>query len=147
MATELLNKEAYTIDADNLVLGNGYPVVRRAITITNPQVALKRGMAVIRATASASAANSTQGGDAVTVTSMTNTLYVAGAKSGGSTIPGDIVGVIAADYDADTTSETVSVDAFVSGAFNIGKVKTLNSLSISTAAYVLGAQGNGIYLL
>lgn len=126
MATELLNKEAYEIDADNLVLANGYPVLHRSITITNPQVALKRGMAVIN---------------------HSGTLYVAGEKSEGSTITGDIVAIISADHDADTTNATVTVDALVSGAFNVGEVKTTNSLDISTAAYVLGAQGNGIYLL
>ena len=147
MATELLNKEAYTIDADNLVLANGYPTLRRQITITNPQVALKRGMAVIRSTSSASAANSTQNGDPIPVVSPTTTLCVAGEKDNNVTIPGDIVAIIAGDHDADTTNQTVTIDAFVSGAFNVGAVKSTNSLDISTAAYVLGAQANGIYLL
>jgi len=128
MATELLNTEAYTIDADNLELAVGYPVLHRSITITNPQVALKRGMAVIN---------------------HSGTLYVAGEKSGSpaATITGDIVAIISADHDADTTNANVTVDAYVSGAFNVTKVKTTNSLDISTVAYVLGAQGNGIYLL
>ena len=128
MATELLNQSAYTIEADNLVLAAQYPVLHRSITITNPQVALKRGMAVIN---------------------HSGTLYIAGEKSGSpaATITGDIVAIITADHDADTTNETVTVDAFVSGAFNTAEVKTTNSLDISTAAYVLGAQGNGIYLL
>ena len=126
MTTELLNKPAYTIEADNLMLAVGYPVLHRSITVTNPQVALKRGMSVINAS---------------------GTLYVAGAKSEGSTIAGDIVAIIAGDHEADTTNATVTVDAYVSGAFNVGEVKTINSLDVSTVAYVLGAQGNGIYLL
>ena len=147
MTTTALNQTAYTVDADNLVFGTAYPVLTRKITIANPQVALKRGMAIIRATASANAANATSGGDAIAVTSVTNTLNVAGAKSGGVTIPGDIVAVLTSDADADTTSETVDVYAYVAGAFNKGAIKTLNSLDIDTAAYILGAQGNGIYLL
>ncbi|MBQ9000256.1 MAG: hypothetical protein IJ087_00185 [Eggerthellaceae bacterium] len=126
MTTELLNKPAYTIDADNLMLAVGYPVLNRSIIVTNPQVALVRGMAVINAS---------------------GTLYVAGAESENTTIAGDIVAIIAADHDADTTNATVVVDAYVSGAFNVGEVKTINSLDVSTDAYVLGAQGNGIYLL
>ena len=129
MATELLNKEAYTIDADNLVLAVGYPTLHRSITITNPEVALKRGMAVIN---------------------HSGTLYIAGEKDSSTppvTITGDIVAILTSDHDADTTNATVTVDAYVSGAFNVGEVKTTNSLDISTAAYVLGAQGNGIYLL
>ena len=128
MATELLNQSAYTVDADNLVLAAQYPVLHRSITITNPQVALKRGMAVIN---------------------HSGTLYVAGEKSGSpaATITGDIVAVISADHDADTTNANVTVDAFVSGAFNVAAIKTTNSLDVSTAAYVLGAQANGIYLL
>lgn len=128
MATELLNTEAYAIDADNLELAVGYPVLHRSITITNPQVALKRGMAVIN---------------------HSGTLYVAGEKSGSpaATVTGDIVAIIATDHAADTTNETVTVDVYVSGAFNAGEVKTTNSLDVTTAAYVLGAQGNGIYLL
>jgi len=129
MATELLNDTAYTIDADNLVLAAQFPVLHRSVTITNPQVALKRGMAVIN---------------------HSGTLYVAGAKDSSTppaTITGDIVAIITADHDADTTNATVTVDAYVSGAFNVGKIVTLNSLDVSTVAYVLGAQGNGIYLL
>ena len=128
MTTELLNKEAYSIDADNLVLALGYPMLHRSITITNPQVALKRGMAVIN---------------------HSGTLYIAGEKSGSpaATITGDIVAILTADHDADTANATVTVDAYVSGAFAVGEVITTNSLDVSTDAYVLGAQGNGIYLL
>lgn len=126
MATELLNKEAYTIDADNLVLAVGYPMLHRSVTVVNPQVALKRGMAVVN---------------------HSGTLYIAGEESEGSTVTGDIVAIIAADHEADAASETVSADAYVSGAFAVGKVVTTNELDVSTDAYVLGAQGNGIYLL
>lgn len=126
MATELLNNQAYEIDADNLVLGAQFPVLHRAVTVTNPEVALKRGMAVIN---------------------HSGTLYIAGAKDDGTTITGDIVAIVTADHAADTTSETVTVDAYVSGAFNVDEVNTIEELDIDTTAYILGAQGNGIYLL
>lgn len=126
MATKVLNKDAYEVKADNLVAAAQYPMLHRAVTVTNPKVAIVRGMAVIN---------------------KEGTLYVAGAKSSGSTIAGDIVGIVSADWDADTTADTVTVDAFVSGAFNKGAVVALEDLDVTTDAYVLGAQGNGIYLL
>ena len=121
MTTELLNNKAYEIDADNLVLAVGYPMLHRSITVTNTKEDLKRGMAVVN---------------------VDGTLYIAGAQESSN-----IVAVIAADHAADTASDTVSLDAYVSGAFNIGEVKTVNDLDISTAACIFGAQGNGIYLL
>ena len=63
-----------------------------------------------------------------------------------TTISGDIVGIVAEDMAIDGTSATLTVDCYVFGAFNAAEVTSINSLDISTAAYVLGAQGNGIYL-
>lgn len=128
MATTLLNGTAYEIGADNLILAAEYPVVTRELTITNPQVALKRGMAIIN---------------------HSGTLYVAGEKSGSpaATITGEIIGVLVADADANTDDANVDAYAYVSGAFNKAAIVTTNSLDVTTTAYVLGAQGNGIYLL
>ena len=130
MATQLLNQTAYEVDGDNLILGGKYPVLMRKITIVNPQVALKRGMAVINSS---------------------GTLYIAGATttSGGETVTvsGDIAAILAADADADTTHETVEATAYVCCAANAAAVKSINSWDATTQAHVLGAQGNGIYLL
>ena len=122
-----LNETVLTQTADNLVLAGELPLLHKELTITNPQsVAVTRGMAVINSS---------------------GTLYVAGAKSGSTTISGDIVGIVAEDMAIDGTSATLNVDCYVFGAFNAAEVTSINSLDISTAAYVLGAQGNGIYLV
>lgn len=122
-----LNTTAHTEDADNLVLAGELPLVQKLLTVTNPKnLALARGMAVINGS---------------------GTLYLAGAKSNGTTISGDIVAVIAEDMDLDSSSNTLTVDCYVFGAFNASEVTSINSLDITTAAYVLGAQGNGIYLM
>ena len=122
-----LNDDAYEVTPDNLVLAGELPQVRRILAVKNPtSLALARGMAIIADSSS--------------------NLYVAGPKSDGTTIAGDIVAVVAEDMDLDTTSATIPVDCYVFGAFNAEHVSSIESLDITTAAYVLGAQGNGIYL-
>lgn len=118
---QILNNKAYEIEADNLVLAAQYPILHRIVTIANPEIALKRGMAVINAS---------------------GTLYIAGTQNK----TGSVIGIISADRDA-AEGETVAVDVFVSGAFNVAAVTGINDWDASSVANVLGAQGNGIYLL
>ena len=85
-----LNETVLAQTADNLVLAGELPLLHKDLTITNPaSLAIERGMAVINAS---------------------GTLYVAGAKSNGSTISGDIVAVVAEDMALDSTSATLTVD-------------------------------------
>lgn len=119
-----LNSTAYTEVADNLVLAGDLPTLRRQLAITNPKSeAIGRGMAVI----------ATGDGD----------LHVAGTE--GKT--GSIVGIAAEDIALDADSATLTVDCYVFGAFNAGSVRGLGEVDLTTAAHVLGAQGNGIYLV
>lgn len=115
---EMLNKVAYESEPDNLVRAAQYPVLHRIIEITNPKVAIKRGQTIVYNTG-------------------TKELSVGGATDA------NIVGIVSADIEADTTAEKISVDAYVSGAFNaayiVGPEVDRN--------IVLGAQANGIYLV
>ena len=146
MATTALNQTAYAVEADNLIIGATYPVLTRKLTIQNPEVALKRGMAVIAGIVTEEASDG--GGGTVDVKSLDGKLYIAGAEGSNSdAIDGYICGILVADADADTTSTTIDAYAYVSGAFNIAAVTSLDDDSYDVADGVLGAQGYGIYLL
>lgn len=146
MATTALNQTAYTVEPDDLIIGAVYPVLTRKLTIQNPEVALKRGMAVIAGIVTAEASDGD--GGTVDVKSFDGKLYIAGDEdSGSNAIAGNIVGVLVADAAADTTSATVDAYAYVSGAFNIAAVTSLDDDNYDVADGVLEAQGNGIYLL
>ena len=119
-----LNETVHEGTADNLVLAGELPLVHKVVEIANPKTAaIMRGMAVIAT------------GD--------NDLCVAGTS--GKT--GSIAAIVAENMKLDATSNTLAVDCYVFGAFNAGAVYGLNGVDLTTAAYVLGAQGNGIYLI
>lgn len=141
-----LNSSAGDFAAENLVLAGELPLVRKTLDVINPtSVAITRGMAIIRSCTVEEASDGNSG--TVDVLTPTDDLYVAGSKSGGSTIPGDIVAIVAEDMALDGVSTSIPVSCYVFGAFNVAEVTTLNSLDITTDLYVLGAQGNGIYLM
>lgn len=128
MATELLNKEAYSVEPDNLVLAAQYPVLHRTIELTNPKTAIARGTAV--------------------VADADGACYVAGTVDDDeAAVGGGAVAIVSGDHAADTESDTVAVDAYVSGAFNAAKVTGTGDWDATGAAAVIAAQGNGIYLL
>ena len=147
MATTQLNTTAYTVDADNLILAAEFPVITRKVEIKNPGVALERGMAVI-AGQTTEEAKDEAGTGTVDVTNYDGYLYIAGAEdSNHDAIAGVICGILVSDAEADTTNTSIEVRAYVSGAFNINAVTSLDDTNFDIADGVLGAQGNGIYLL
>lgn len=92
---EILNKQAYTVEPDNLVIAGAYPVLHRTIKVTT-SAAVKRGTALVL-------------GEAGAVTPAT------GAETA-------IIGITADDFEPEQSADHVVVDAFVSGAFNAAKV-------------------------
>lgn len=115
---EMLNKEAYTVDPNDLVRAAELPTLRRVVEITNPKTEVKRGQAIA---------------------------YDASKKalSAGGETDANIVAIVAEDLAADTSSEKVAVSCYVAGAFNANRVIG----PTVTQDVVLGAQSNGIYLV
>lgn len=92
---EILNKQGYTVEPDNLVLAGEYPVLHRTIKVTT-SAAVKRGTALVL-------------GEAGAVTPAT------GSETA-------IIGIAADDFEPEQSADHVVVDAYVSGAFNADKV-------------------------
>ncbi len=115
---ELLNKQAYEVTPDNLVRAAHFPTLHRVMKITNPKAAIKRGQTVV-------------------YNAQSGALTVGGASDA------NIVGIASADVEAVSTGSTIAVDCYVAGAFNAEFVVG----PTVTAAIVLGAQANGIYLV
>ena len=148
MGTTQLNKEAYSVAADNLILAAEFPIVTRKLTVNNPQVALSRGMAIIQAY-DVTEAKDSAGTGTVDVFAYSDDLYIAGDDNSGTAYVGEIIGILKDDAAADTTNATIDVYAYVSGAFNIASVSSLedDNFDVTDVESVIAAQRNGIYLL
>ena len=92
---EILNKQGYTVEPDNLVLAGEYPVLHRTIKVTTA-AAVKRGTALV--------------------------LGEAGAVTPATSAETNIIGIASDDFEPEQSADHVVVDAFVSGAFNAAKV-------------------------
>lgn len=121
-----MNSKAYTVAPDNLLAGAAHPLDMRTISIKNPKCALNRG-SLIKVTA---------GG----------TYFVAGdTEDGSKALTGDVMSILGHVVPADTSSETLSVTAYVSGGFNQSAVTGINDYEL-TEADLLSAQKYGLYI-